>query len=149
LQFVAACDDALKLVVGMKFDSLQALEEFYKVYAHEVGFSVYIGAQGKVIDVVENKRFLCSRQGFSKNRLTGTVAPTLNPKKPNKYVKTRCGCNVHIYVKLGSNTRYYIASMVEEHNHGLVSPNKIPFLQSNYSISQRAKTTYSRVTKQV
>jgi hypothetical protein len=78
--------------------------------------------------VVENKRFLCSMQGFSKNCLTGIVAPTLNPKKPKKCAETRCGCNAHIYVKLGSDTRYYIASMVEEYNHGLVSPNKILFL---------------------
>jgi hypothetical protein len=91
--------------------------------------------------VVENKRFLCSRQGFFKNHLTGIVATTLNPKKSKKCVETRCGCNAHMYVKLGSNTRYYIASMVEEHNHDLVSPNKIPLLQSNRSISQRAKTT--------
>jgi hypothetical protein len=140
LQFVPACDDALKAVVGMKFDSIQAGEEFYKAYAHEVGFLVLIGAQGKVIDAVENKRFLCLRQGFSKNHLTCTVAPTLNPKKPKKCAETRCGCNAHIYVKLGSYTRYYIASMVEEHNHGLVShnhglvsPNKIPFLRSNCS----------------
>jgi hypothetical protein len=61
LQFVPTCDDALKPVVGMKFDSLQAIEEFYKAYAHEVGFSARIGAQGKVTDVVENKRFLCVR----------------------------------------------------------------------------------------
>jgi hypothetical protein len=84
---------------------------------------------------------VCSRQGFSKNRLTSTVATTLNPKKPKKYAETRCGCNAHIYVKSGSDTMYYIASMVEEHNHGLVSPNKIPFLRSNHLISQRAKTT--------
>jgi uncharacterized protein (DUF1330 family) len=35
---VPACDDALKPVVVMKFDSIQAIEEFYKEYAHEVGF---------------------------------------------------------------------------------------------------------------
>jgi hypothetical protein len=105
------------------------------------GFFVCIGAQGRVINAVKNKRFLCSRQGFSKNRLTGTVAPTLNSKKPKKCAETRCGSNAHIYMKLGSDTRYYIASMVEEHNHDLVSPNKIPFLRLNRSISQRAKTT--------
>jgi hypothetical protein len=93
----------------MKFDSLHAVEEFYKVYAHEVNFSVCIGAQGKVTDGVENKRFLCSRQGFSKNHLTGTVATTLNPNKPKKCAETRYRCNAHIYVKLGSDTRYYIA----------------------------------------
>jgi hypothetical protein len=75
----------------MKFDSIQAVKEFYKAYAHkEVSFSVRIGAQGKVIDVAKNKRFLCLRQGFSKNRLIGTVAPTLNPKKPKKCTETRC-----------------------------------------------------------
>jgi hypothetical protein len=139
LNFYTACDDALKPVVGMKFDCIHVVEEFYKAYAHEVGFLVRIGAQGKVIDVVENKRFLCSRQGFSKNRLTGTISPIL--KKPKKCAETRCECNAHIYIKLGSNNRYYIASMVEEHNHGLVSPNKIHFLRSNRSISQRVKTT--------
>jgi hypothetical protein len=56
LQFVPACDDAMKPVVGMKFDSLQAVGEFYKAYAHEVGFSVRIGAQGKVISVSYTRR---------------------------------------------------------------------------------------------
>jgi hypothetical protein len=37
--------------------------------------------------------------------------------------------------------RYFITSVVEEHNHILVSPNKTHFLRSNRSISQRAKST--------
>jgi hypothetical protein len=44
-------------------------------------------------------------------------------------------------VRLGYDNWYYIASFVEEHNHGLVSSDKIPFLRSNRTISQRAKTT--------
>jgi hypothetical protein len=44
-------------------------------------------------------------------------------------------------VKLAPDKRYFIASMVEQHNHGLVSPDKISFLRSNRSISQRVKTT--------
>jgi hypothetical protein len=139
--FVPACEDALKPVIGMIFDSLEAVEVFYKTYAHKGGFSVRVGAQSKVLDVIENKRFHCSRQGWSKNRLSGIVAPSQNPKKPKKCSETRCGCNAHIYVKLGSDSKYYIASMVEEHNHGLVSLNKISFLRSNRSISQRVKNT--------
>jgi hypothetical protein len=128
LQIVPACDDALKPAIGIKFDSLHDVEEFYKAYVHEVRFSVCIEAQGKVINVIDNKRFLCSKQGFSKNRLIGTVAPTRNPKKIKKCSETRCEYNTHIYVKLGLDNMYYIASMVQEHNHGLVSPNKISFL---------------------
>jgi hypothetical protein len=50
----------------MPFDTLHEVEEFYKTYAHESGFSVRIGAQDKKSDVVENKRFVCSREGFTK-----------------------------------------------------------------------------------
>jgi hypothetical protein len=123
----------LKPVVGMTFDSLNEVEEFYKTYAHECGFSVRIGAQGKKSDVIEHKRFVCSREGFTKRRA--------EPNKQKKHLETRCGCNARIYMRLGQDNRYYIASFVEEHNHGLVSPDKIPFLRSNRTISQRAKTT--------
>jgi hypothetical protein len=117
----------------MLFDTLDEVEEFYKTYAHESGFSVRIGAQAKKSDVVENKRFVCSREGFAKRRV--------EPNKQKKHSETRCGCNARIYVRLNQDTRYYIASFIEEHNHGLVSPDKIPFLRSNRTISQRAKTT--------
>ncbi|KAM0871868.1 hypothetical protein ACQ4PT_039099 [Festuca glaucescens] len=37
------CDVDLKPAVGMTFESMEAVEEFYKAYAHNVGFSVRIG----------------------------------------------------------------------------------------------------------
>jgi hypothetical protein len=121
----------LKPVVEMSFDTLDKVEQFYKTYAHESGFSVRIGAQSKKSDVVDNKRSVCSREGFTKRRV--------EPNKQNKHSEIRCGCNARIYVRLGQDSRYYIASFVEEHNHGLVSPDKILFLQSNCRISQRVK----------
>jgi hypothetical protein len=132
--FVPYCkDERLKPAVGMLFDTLDEVEEFYKTYAHESGFSVRVGAQTKKSDVVENKIFVCSREGFSKR------CAELNKQK--KHSESRCGCNARIYVKLNQENRYYIASFVEEHSHGLVSPDKIPFLRSNRTISQRVKTT--------
>jgi hypothetical protein len=131
--FVPDCEHSLKPVIGMSFDSLDELEGFYKTYAHECGFSVRIGAQGKKNDVVEHKRFVCSREGFTRR--------CAEAKNQKKHFETRCGCNARVYVRLGQDKRYYIASFVEEHNHGLVSPDKIPFLRSNRTICQRAKTT--------
>jgi hypothetical protein len=141
--FVPKCDDVFKPKVGMPFDSLDAVEEFYKIYAHEAGFAVRVGAQNKVVGVVENKMFLCTRQGFSKkNAKVDVIASIVKDNKTAKMrPETRCGCNAQIYVKLGSDKRYHIASMVEQHNHGLVSPDKVPFLRSNRSISERVKTT--------
>jgi hypothetical protein len=112
--------------------SLDEVKEFYK-YAHESGFLVRIGSQAKKSDVVENKRFVCSREGFTKQ--------CAEPNMQKKHSETRCGYNARIYVRLGQDGRYYIASFVEEHNHGLVLPDKKPFLRSNCTISQRAKTT--------
>jgi hypothetical protein len=66
--FVPHCEEErLKPVVGMSFDTLDEVEEFYKTYAHESGVLVHIGVQAKKNDVVENKRFVCSREGFTKS----------------------------------------------------------------------------------
>jgi hypothetical protein len=67
--FVPHCEEErLKPIIEMSFDTLREVEEFYKTYAHESGFSIHIGAQAKKNDVVENKRFVCSREGFTKRR---------------------------------------------------------------------------------
>ena len=55
-------------------------------------------------------------------------------------METRCGCQVHIVVKLGSDKKYRIVSMVEEHNHGFVSPDKRHLLRSNRRVSEGAKS---------
>jgi hypothetical protein len=56
-------------------------------------------------------------------------------------MKTRCGCDEHIVVKLGTDRKYRISSICEEHNHGLVSPNKKHLLRSNRHVNERAKST--------
>jgi hypothetical protein len=66
--FVPDCENSLKSIVGMTFDSLDEVEELYKAYAHECGFSIHIGAQGKESDVVQHRKFVCSREGFTKRR---------------------------------------------------------------------------------
>ncbi|XP_066375032.1 protein FAR1-RELATED SEQUENCE 5-like [Miscanthus floridulus] len=57
-----------------------------------------------------------------------------------KFYKS-CGCEAHIVVKLGSDKKYRIASMVEEHSHNFVSPNKRHLLRSNRNVSERANST--------
>jgi hypothetical protein len=56
-------------------------------------------------------------------------------------MESRCGCETHIYVKLGSDKKYWIASMIEYHNYGLVSLNKRHLLRSNRHVNARAKST--------
>jgi hypothetical protein len=108
------------------------VEEFYKAYAREGGFSVRVGSQNLSLDgQIVNKRYLCSRNGFKRKNTTDV--PT---KKQKNIAESRCGCDAHIYVKLGTDKKYYISSMVEQHNHTLVSPDKTHLLRSNRSVIQ-------------
>ena len=56
-------------------------------------------------------------------------------------METRCSYDAHINVKLGSDKKYQICSMVEERNHGFVSPDKRHLLRSNRNVSERVNRT--------
>ncbi|CAO2206294.1 unnamed protein product [Urochloa humidicola] len=131
----------LKPVVGMIFDNLTDVEEFYKAYAHNAGFSVRVGQQKKGNEKVLFKRYYCSREGFTKEKVPDASDESVKKRKAPKLMETRCGCPAHIVVKLHNDKKYRIASMVEEHSHGFVSPDKRHLLRSNRKVSERAKST--------
>ncbi|XP_024313699.1 protein FAR1-RELATED SEQUENCE 5-like [Brachypodium distachyon] len=137
--FTPKCDEKLKPKVGMEFKGLEAVEEFYKSYAHHVGFGVRIGQQKKLKnEVVRTKRFMCNREGYQSEKTKEIEDPL---KKRRKSTTTRCGCDAHIFVRLCGDNTYKIDSWVERHTHGLVSPDKRHLIRSNRQISERAKNT--------
>jgi hypothetical protein len=121
----------------MIFDTLDDVEKFYKSYAHDAGFSVRVGQQKKKNEEILIKRYYCSREGYSKEKVTNDS----DKVKTHNVMETRCGCPAHIVVKLCSDKKYQIASMVEAHSHGFVSPDKRHLLRSNRRVSERAKST--------
>ncbi|XP_048561012.1 protein FAR1-RELATED SEQUENCE 5-like [Triticum urartu] len=138
--FTPSCDEKLKPKVGMAFEGLEAVEEFYKSYAHHVGFGVRVGQQKKLNkEVVRTKRFMCSREGFRTEKNKETKDPSNQSKKSRKNTTTRCGCDAHIFVKLCGDNTYKIQSWVEHHSHGLVSPDKRHLIRSNHKVNERAK----------
>jgi hypothetical protein len=149
--FTPECEEELKPVVGMIFDDIDSVEKFYKSYAHHVGFGVRVGQHKKLVDdVVMWKRFLCDRQGFKLKKVMNSIpsqktATTSNPSKRNpkkrKRKETRCGCDARIFVKRTSDNKYIIASLVEHHNHGLVTPSKHHLIRSNRRVNEKAKQT--------
>ncbi|KAM0824673.1 hypothetical protein ACQ4PT_070032 [Festuca glaucescens] len=150
--FTPECEEELKTVVGMVFNDMDSVEKFYKSYAHHVGFGVRVGQHKKLVDdVVMWKRFLCDRQGFKLKKSTNSTnssqkaTMTSNTSKKNskkrKRKETRCGCDAHIFVKRTSDNKYMIASLVEHHNHGLVTPSKHHLIRSNRRVNEKAKQT--------
>ena len=51
-------------MVGMMFDTLTDVVEFYKSYAHEASFSVRVGQHKKGNEEILFKRYYCSREGY-------------------------------------------------------------------------------------
>ena len=125
----------------MMFDTLTDVDKFYKPYAHEAGFSVRVGQHKKQNDEILFKRYYCSREGYRKENEKNVIDESGKKRKTHNVMETRCGCEAHIVVKLGTDKKYRIASMVEEHSHGFVSPDKRHLLRSNRNVSERAKST--------
>ncbi|KAM0853034.1 hypothetical protein ACQ4PT_051350 [Festuca glaucescens] len=141
--FKPVCDEAFKPTVGMRFDDIASVDAFYKNYAHHVGFGVRLGPQRMVNNVIHWKRFMCTREGYRSTKGT-YIANHLDKNDSNKRRKvkvTRCGCDAHIYVNRDSEGKYNIASMVEHHNHELVSPRKQHLIRSKRKVSGKAKST--------
>ena len=64
-EWVPDCYVELKPIVGKIFDTLEEGGDFYKRYAHDVGFSVRNSTETKDKDGgVKWKYFLCSKEGF-------------------------------------------------------------------------------------
>ena len=64
----------------------------------------FIGLQNVLFGEIINKRFLCLRNIFKKEEGTCDLS-----KKRKSQVETRCGCDTHIYVKLGMNKKNYVS----------------------------------------
>ncbi|KAJ1284432.1 hypothetical protein BS78_03G203600 [Paspalum vaginatum] len=61
--------------VGMPFENIHAVENFYKEYARDIGFALRVGQQRMENDIVIWKRFMCNRQGFSTKEKDNAVHP--------------------------------------------------------------------------
>jgi hypothetical protein len=129
-----------KPVIGMPFDCLEDVVNFYRDYARDVGFSIRIGQQKKEIYEIVAKYFYCSRKDYRKEHGTQVDDESIKKRKAHNVMESRCGSEAHIYVKLHSDKKYQIASMVGYHNHDLVSPNKRHLLRFNCHVNVRAKS---------
>jgi hypothetical protein len=71
--FIPECQESLKPMVGMAFDSVDDVEKFYKSYAHESRFSVRIGQHKKQNEEILIKRYYCSRECYRKENGTRVI----------------------------------------------------------------------------
>ena len=62
------CDEEFKPHSGMIFDSMEEGVEFYKRYAHHVGFSVRLSSEMKRKGVIHWKYCVCAKEGWHQEK---------------------------------------------------------------------------------
>ncbi|KAM3371500.1 hypothetical protein ACQJBY_018742 [Aegilops geniculata] len=100
----------------MKFDTWEEGMALYKMYAHEVGFSVRTWTTHKDDQGVPVwKRFVCAREGWRK---VATDEERIKPKRNFKL--SRCGCEAMIGFKRQDDGKYEVARFVQSQIRALV-----------------------------
>ncbi|WJX12442.1 hypothetical protein P8452_02945 [Trifolium repens] len=140
-EYILVCeDDESKPVIGKVFDSLEQAGNFYKMYAHSVGFSVRNSSQTSDKYGVKWNYFLCSKEGFKVGKqIDGLVINENGLPKVRKRKLTREGCNAKIVFKRTIEGKYEVAKFYEGHTHELVTPRKKQLLRSAMSVSSAHK----------
>ncbi|KAM3335062.1 hypothetical protein ACQJBY_029458 [Aegilops geniculata] len=129
------CDPNLQPVIGMQFDTWEEGMAIYKIYAHEVGFSVRTWTTHKDEHGVVWKRFVCAREGWRK---VTQEEERIKPKR--KFKLTRCGCEAMIGLKRQDDGKYKVARFVQSHTHQLISPSKRHLIKSNREVSSELRS---------
>lgn len=93
--------------VGLEFNTAEEAQEFYNLYATQLGFKIRIGQlyRSRVDGSVVSRRFVCSKEGFQTN--------------------ARTGCPAFIRVQRVDSGKWVLANIKKEHNHELQLPGEI------------------------
>uniref|UniRef100_A0A2N9EMN5 Protein FAR1-RELATED SEQUENCE n=1 Tax=Fagus sylvatica TaxID=28930 RepID=A0A2N9EMN5_FAGSY len=103
--------------VGMEFDSLQQIIEFYKNYAYSKGFATMTRSSRKNKGFTETSyiNLKCNREG----RYSSLVD---DPSKKRSTIKNACEAGIKASLDI-TDHKWRILSFIENHNHDL-SPSK-------------------------
>lgn len=126
--------------VGMEFDSLDLVYNFYNRYAFLAGFGIrhHSSFWGKMKKEILRKEFVCCKQGAYRKDET-------RERKRQRGI-SRCECKAKIVVvKTNGSKKYTISLFAEGHNHTMTPSERVHFLRSHRRISDSTKV----LTKQL
>ncbi|CAL9019832.1 unnamed protein product, partial [Prunus brigantina] len=126
--------------VGMKFDSLDLVYNFYNRYAFLAGFGIRLHSSfwGKNKKEILRKEFVCCKQGAYRKDET-------RERKRQRGI-SRCNCKAKIVVvKTHGSKKYTISLFAEGHNHKMTPSGRMHLLRSHRRISDSTKV----LTKQL
>lgn len=123
--FAVESDPRLEPFVGMEFDSGEAAKTFYIAYAGRIGFSVRIARsrRSKCNESVIMLRFVCSREGFSREKRI-----IAGKKTRKRAASIREGCKAMLEVIRRGDEKWVVTKLVKEHNHEVGLPSRVHYI---------------------
>ncbi|WOK94984.1 protein FAR1-RELATED SEQUENCE 5 [Canna indica] len=123
--FAVEGDPRLEPFVGMEFESGEAAKTFYIAYAGRVGFSVRVARsrRSKCNESVIMLRFVCSREGFSREKRI-----IAGKKTRKRAASIREGCKAMLEVIRRGDERWVVTKLMKEHNHEVGMPSRVHYI---------------------
>ena len=135
--YIPVCDDALKPMIGMKFNTLVEAVGFYEHYARSVGFGIRKMGNKSVQGITKWQYLACNRQG-SKNFIPGHASQSTEVSfKKRRCRSFRCECLAKLnlrYYSDGKSRGYEVYQFVEYHNHLMVADEHRHFMMANRNL---------------
>ncbi|XP_062094199.1 protein FAR1-RELATED SEQUENCE 5-like [Humulus lupulus] len=124
-------DKVVEPSIGMMFNSIDELLEYYRKYGNQFGFEVGIRSSTKGDDgELKYVSMACTRNG----------KPTHNSSNALKlYPSIKIDCKAKIRAKICSSKTVQVVSFVLDHNHELSTPRKVRYHKVNRIIQSYVK----------
>ncbi|KAK8923624.1 hypothetical protein KSP39_PZI019531 [Platanthera zijinensis] len=105
----------LESYVGLQFDDLDSVYNFYNAYARSVGFGIRknSGAKSQLSKELIWKNFVCDKSGLI-NQYS-----TKEPSTSKKYYVTRVDCKAKLDVRKNKEGKWFVSGFEKQHNHGV------------------------------
>jgi hypothetical protein len=131
--------------VGMEFDSLEDVKEFYTSFAKKEGFGVRIRSTKPNFCIL-----VCSNAGKHIVKSESGEGSNVCIRKNKKRCSTsRTDCKASLVVsKAWKRSKWVIKSITNAHNHGMVSPKSVTYLRCHKKISIAAKNLVEKFDKE-
>ncbi|KAL2486183.1 Far-red impaired responsive (FAR1) family protein [Abeliophyllum distichum] len=134
---LSSTEKTVEPYIGMEFNSRDEARESYISFGRYTGFTVRIhhNRRSRINNMVIGQDFVCSKEGYREKKYVHRKDRVL-PMQP----MTREGCPAMLRVALRDGVKWVVTKFVKDHNHHLMSPNKIPLRGSGKNlISQDEK----------
>ncbi|GKC54438.1 FAR-RED impaired response 1-like protein [Tanacetum coccineum] len=117
--------------VGMTFDTIEELYDFYATYGKKMGFGVFKRSSQKS-ETDDDTRYVT----FACNRAQKSVSKSKNSLNPRPVTKTDCGARISVVI--GADKKCHVSKVNLEHNHPF-SPSKGRFYRCHRVVNKHVK----------